>query len=203
MFILICRVDICSGPLTLFSLFLCPPLSPPARAPAALGHSSMFKHEWNIAPRVGCQHSNDGLDSAHRKYRIISLRVNLEQGGNGSQKGGRQSKVFLFPSPMGYAKVQYLQAALPEKCQIPECTQLLSDFGVSWQLSGRWKPGWESSSPHSIHTFLGLLSLFLLHPIPWTRISQLNCYYTNPCLGLCFIEDPIKTTSKWRCQEKG
>ena len=71
---------------------------------------------------------------------------------------------------------------------------------VSWQLSGRWKPGWKSSSLHSIHTFLGLLSLFLLHPVPWTRISQLNCYYANPCLGLCFIVDPIKTTSKWRCQ---
>ena len=91
-------------------------LSPPARAPATLGHSSMFKHEWNITPWVGCLHSNDGLDSAHWKCRIISLRVNFEQGGNGSQKGGRQIEVFLFPSPTGYSKVQYLQATLPEKC---------------------------------------------------------------------------------------
>ena len=118
MFILICLVDICSGPQTLFSFFLFPPLSPPARAPATLGHSSMFKHEWNITPWVGCQHSNDGLDSAHWEYRIISLRVSFEQGGNGSQKGGRQIKVFLFPSPTGYSKVQYLQATLPEKCHV-------------------------------------------------------------------------------------
>ena len=177
-------------------------LSPPARAPATLGHSSMFKHEWNITPWVGCLHSNDGLDSAHWKCRIISLRVNFEQGGNGSQKGGRQIEVFLFPSPTGYSKVQYLQATLPEKCHGLSEHSFWATAGL-WQLCGRWKPGWKSSSLHSIHTFLGLLSLFLLHPIPWTHISQLNCYYANPCLGLCFIEDPIKTTSKWRCQARG
>lgn len=168
MFILICRVDICSGPQTLFSLFLWPPLSPPARVPAALGHSSMFKHEWNIAPWVGCQHSNDGLDFAHRKYRIISLRVNLEQGGNGSQKGGRQSKVFLFPSPMDYTKVQYLQAALPEKCQ------MLSEHSF-WVTSGSLGSslGGKSQVGRAAHRILSTPSLASFHFFSYTQYPGL------------------------------
>ena len=60
------------------SFFVC---LPPASAPAALGHSSTSRHECKITPRVGSQHVHNGSDSAHRKDRVISLRVNLEQGG--------------------------------------------------------------------------------------------------------------------------
>lgn len=150
MFILICLVDISSGPQTLFSLFLCSPLSPPARAPATLGHSSMFKHEWNITPWVGCQHSDDGLDSAHWKYRIISLRVNFEQGGNGSQKGADRL-VFLFPSPMGCSKVQYLQATLPKKCHVLSEHSFCVTAGLLaalWEVKARLEEQLTAFYPH-------------------------------------------------------
>lgn len=85
----------------------------PAGAPLALCLSPMSSLEWRITLQGVFLRASQGLGYAYRKYGASNLKVNHELGEMEAKK--EPVKLFIFPSPIDYSRVQYLQTPLPEK----------------------------------------------------------------------------------------
>ena len=190
----------CIGPQTLYCLFhLLPPSAPLHKLWVSLPRSDM--HRIPRGRVASCRPPR--LQTRHTKsIDLATLGWTLDKGK--WEFSGRQIiKSSFFPLLGMTLRYNIFKQFFRRSfvCWVDTTSEGPSGtLGVSWwggsrDSLGELEAGTVTQQLTLQHTFLCLLPLFLLLPIPCAPPD-----YLNPCLRLCFIDDLIKTTSKQKSQ---